>query len=94
MAWVRTFVVLAGTWGLVSFHMFHDHSWVIAAAISAAIAGLILVTCGWVAAARGRQARMAMDSGSPVAAPAPLLLLTITCVAAATIAFASTAHIG
>jgi uncharacterized membrane protein YidH (DUF202 family) len=90
LAWVRTLVVVAGTWGLVAFHMFYDHTWIAAAMASSTIAALVLVTCGWLAAARGREARLAMDEGRSVTSPMPLLLLSLSCAVVAIVAFAST----
>lgn len=89
LAWVRTLVVIAGTWGLVAFHAVQDHGWVSFGAVAAAVAVVILITAGWIGTRRGRRARVAMSADASVAAPLGLLSLSIMATAVATVALIS-----
>lgn len=88
---MRTLVVVAGTWGLVALHLYDDHGLTFPALASATIAGATLIGCGWLGSARGRRARIAMNEGRSVVSVPPLLLVSTLSVAAALVAFASTA---
>ena len=67
MAWIRTLVVLAGSWGLIALHVLVDEGWTITSAGFACVALALLVSCGHIGARRTRQARAALDaSASPV----------------------------
>lgn len=90
LAWVRTLVALAGTWGLIAFHAFHDHAWHAVAVLCGLIALAAIAGAGWLGSARGRQARAAMASGAPVTAAVGPALLTACAVIAAAVAIAST----
>jgi len=87
---VRTLVTLAGAWGILALHAFHDHSWIALGAVSSAIAFTILVTAGWFGARRRDAARRAMSLGM-VSAPLPLLLLSVSVAALAALAITSAA---
>lgn len=89
LAWVRTLVAIAGTWGLVAVH-FAQHQWMWAAIASAALGGVILVVAGTVARARIRRAQAAMAGARTVPEPVRLLCVSALTVAAAVAALAAT----
>ena len=89
LAWVRTLVAVAGTWGLVAVH-FAQHGWMPATLASAALAGAILVIAGSLARARIRRAQAAMAGTRTVPEPLAMLGMTALTVAAAVAALAAT----
>jgi hypothetical protein len=79
MAWIRTLIVLAGSWALIALHVLADEGWSIVAVAYACVAVSLLITCGHLGARRTRQARAAMDASStPVR---PLALAMVACAA-------------
>lgn len=91
LAWVRTMVALAGTWGLVAIH-FGQHGWLAAAIASVALAGILLIVAGHLARARIRRAHAAMTGRRTVPEPIRMLSMSLLTVAAAIAALAA-AHV-
>lgn len=89
LAWVRTLVAIAGTWGLVAVH-FAQRGWIGATIASAALAGLILVVAGHIARARIRRAQAAMTGIRTVPEPVRMLCVSLLAVAAAVAALTAT----
>ena len=89
LAWVRTMVAIAGTWGLVAIH-FGQHGWMGAAIASVALAGLLLIVAGHDARARIRRAQVAMTGERTVPEPLRMLSMSLLTVAAAIAALAAT----
>lgn len=75
MAWIRTLIVLAGSWALIALHVLVDEGWSIAAVAYASVAVSLLITCGHVGARRTRQARAAMDACITPARPIALAVV-------------------
>ena len=89
LAWIRTLVVIAGTWGLVALHSIHDDGWVGFGVLMGAASATALVTCGRIGANRGKSARQAMEAGVDVTQPIALLALAVVAVVGAAAALMS-----
>lgn len=90
LAWTRTLIVAAGTWGLIGFHALHDHGWLALAAVAGVIGLALLAVSGMAGRARGQLARQWFGSASgPVQADPTIAICLLTVVAACT-ALAST----
>ena len=82
LAWVRTLVAVAGTWGLVAIH-FAQRGWLGAAGVTALLAAIVLIAAGHLGRARITRAQAAMAAGSAAPEPTAMLLMTAFAIVAA-----------
>lgn len=90
LAWTRTLIVAAGTWGLVAFHALHDHGWLPMAAIAGVIGLILLSVSGLLGRVRGHRARAAFSTPAGPVQPDPTLAVCLLSIGAAATALVST----